>query len=117
VLTVGAQWFIYLFILRGDGVRLVGPAIAALASGFSVLKAQHYAEQRRINDLRRFHVIAEANHHVRNALQVLINPECYSNDQNSAEMLRDAVRRIEWVLTDVLPALDGDKTDPSSSPE
>lgn len=81
------------------------------------MKAQHFAEQRRINDLRRFRVIAEANHHVRNALQVLLNPEFYASDQKSAEMLRDAVHRIEWVLTDVLPTLEDDKPEPRSSPE
>lgn len=115
--TVGAQWLIYVYLLRGSGVRLVGPVIAAMVSGLSVRKAQRYAERRRINELRRFQVMAEANHHVRNALQVLINPDCYANDQKSAEMLRDAVHRIEWVLTDILPTLDNAERGPHSSHE
>ncbi len=115
-LTVGAQWFVYVFVLRGTGIRLISPAVAAIATGFFVMKAQQLAEHRRINDLRRFQVIADANHHVRNALQVLLNLD-YTNDERSAEILRDAVQRIEWVLTDVLPGLDERAREPASPPK
>ncbi|HXB19753.1 MAG TPA: PGPGW domain-containing protein [Candidatus Solibacter sp.] len=50
----------------------------------------------------RARVIAEMNHHIRNALQVIQ----YGVSDNSAlpcEYVREAIKRIEWALREVLP--------------
>jgi len=52
-------------------------------------------------------VIAEMNHHIRNALQIIIYSasKASASDRDEADELRDAVKRIEWALREVLPAV------------
>jgi hypothetical protein len=45
------------------------------------------------------------NHHVRNALQVVIYAASAHKDDDLAEQVREAVRRIDWALKEVLPEL------------
>jgi len=57
---------------------------------------------RKVNE--RLRVISEMNHHVRNALQ----PILYAADgaiphEEQIKLIRGAVSRIQWALTDVLP--------------
>ncbi len=75
---------------------LLGGVTAALVT---VLELQHRRELRRQQE--RITLIIEMNHHIRNALQsiVYVNskmPEC------DAAIVREAARRIEWALTEVL---------------
>jgi hypothetical protein len=55
--------------------------------------------------LQRLLIIREMNHHVRNALQVVIYAASAHKDEDLAEQVRDAVRRIDWALKEVLPEL------------
>jgi two-component sensor histidine kinase len=55
--------------------------------------------------LQRLLIIREMNHHVRNALQVVIYAASAHKDEDLAEQVRDAVRRIDWALNEVLPEL------------
>jgi len=51
-------------------------------------------------------VIAEMNHHTRNALQVIIGRSSMSiADSNAIAEIREAVKRIEWSLREVLPSV------------
>jgi hypothetical protein len=59
-------------------------------------------EKRRVNE-DRLSTIADMNHHVRNALAVVayygtegVNPTC-------AQLVSEAVERIDWALREVLP--------------
>ena len=54
--------------------------------------------QRQLLAVQRFRVIAECNHHIRNALQVIAFAETKDNIA-----MRQQVDRIEWVLREVLP--------------
>ncbi len=66
-----------------------------------------YENDRRAANIQRFRVVAECNHHIRNALQVLI----YSRDGHTEEgslgigrrQIADAVNRIELTLSEVFP--------------
>jgi hypothetical protein len=51
----------------------------------------------------RLHTIASMNHHVRNALQVIMYSAYVPSDQEQLGRIRDAVERIEWALQEVLP--------------
>ena len=65
-----------------------------------------YENKRRAANLHRFRVVAECNHHIRNALQVLIFNHDGSIQRESLGISRrigDAVRRIELTLSEVFP--------------
>ena len=55
--------------------------------------------------LQRLVIIREMNHHVRNALQVVIYAAAAHKNDDLAEQVREAVRRIDWALKEVLPEL------------
>lgn len=57
-----------------------------------------HSRQQRLLANHRFRVIADCNHHIRNALQVI----AYMDTKNTIVM-RQQVDRIEWVLREVLP--------------
>jgi hypothetical protein len=54
----------------------------------------------------RLKVIAEMNHHVRNALQVLSYAAMRQEDEKVKNMMRESVTRIDWALREVLPSDD-----------
>jgi 1,2-phenylacetyl-CoA epoxidase catalytic subunit len=77
---------------------LVGLVAAALVYVLSIREKhrQEYIECR-------LRVIAEMNHHIRNALQVI---SFYSRKGEKQEIgMREAVERIQWALREVLPQL------------
>ena len=51
----------------------------------------------------RMEIIAEINHHIRNALQVISYYAYREADQRVVQMIRDSVNRIDWALREVLP--------------
>jgi hypothetical protein len=76
---------------------IVGGLIYALLS---------YENNRRAANIHRFRVVAECNHHIRNALQVLIFNYDGGIQRESLGISRqivDAVRRIELTLSEVFP--------------
>jgi hypothetical protein len=52
------------------------------------------------------------NHHIRNALQVITYATA-ADTEESVELIRDSVERIEWALREVLP---GHVTTPADPP-
>lgn len=52
-------------------------------------------------------IIADMNHHTRNALQVIVNRSAQSiPDPSAIDDIRQAVRRIDWCLREILPGAD-----------
>lgn len=65
-----------------------------------------YENDRRTANIRRFRVVAECNHHIRNALQVLLVNHDGSVQKGALGISRqigDAVHRIELTLSEVFP--------------
>jgi len=65
-----------------------------------------YENDHRTASIRRFRVVAECNHHIRNALQVLIYTHDGRIEQESlgiSRQIADAVRRIELTVSEVFP--------------
>jgi two-component sensor histidine kinase len=54
---------------------------------------------------QRLEVIAEMNHHVRNALQVISLSTYSSADQKQLAAIKESVNRIQWALREVLPKM------------
>ena len=53
--------------------------------------------------LARMRVIAEMNHHVRNALQPIIYSPFLQQQAEQIRTIQEGTRRIEWALREVLP--------------
>jgi len=53
--------------------------------------------------LARMRVIAEMNHHVRNALQPIIYSPFLKEQAEQVRIIQEGTRRIEWALREVLP--------------
>jgi hypothetical protein len=91
-----------------------------LVVGGLVYTLLRYANDRRAANIRRFRIVAECNHHIRNALQVLTLTHDARIQQESlgiSRQIADAVHRIELTLAEVFPrVLQGPRTD-AQSPE
>lgn len=91
------------FGLRADAT-LVDDLLLALVVGVLVLslELQHRRELRR--QAAKLALIGEMNHHIRNALQVILGSTIHTLDPAVAEKIRESTRRIEWALREILPA-------------
>jgi uncharacterized membrane protein YccC len=76
---------------------LLGILVAVL-----VIVVQRQTELRR--QQHKLAVMKEMNHHIRNALQIIVYTTSNANDRDGVDKVRDAAKRIEWALREVLPA-------------
>lgn len=53
--------------------------------------------------LERMRVIAEMNHHVRNALQPILYSPFLKEEAEQVRIIHEGTQRIEWALREVLP--------------
>jgi len=104
------QWLIYNQVRGEDGLRYFGAGIAGVVTIGLTYRLQIVSRERKVNLLRRLAVLAELNHHIRNSLQVL-SYQTATTDPDTTERLRDAVERIEWVLNELLPGMEGKERD------
>jgi hypothetical protein len=67
-----------------------------------------YENDRRAANIHRFRVVAECNHHIRNALQVLVCTHDGGIEEGAlgiSRQIADAVHRIELTLSEVFPGV------------
>jgi signal transduction histidine kinase len=81
----------------------VSNAVAAAVIGYLMWKLADYAIQRRKRVEERLEMIAEMNHHVRNALEAISLSAYTTRNQEAIEMISGAVKRIDWALKEILP--------------
>lgn len=63
-----------------------------------------FYERRRERELvKKLQIIEMMNHHVRNALQPIMYVPYSQDQQQQLTAIRDAVRRIDWALREILP--------------
>jgi hypothetical protein len=53
--------------------------------------------------LARIRMIAEMNHHIRNALQSILYSPFLKEEAEQIRLIQEGTRRIEWALREVLP--------------
>ncbi len=97
-------------------VNMLTDVVVALSVGCLVFKILCDAQDRHNAMVNRLERIAEINHHIRNALQVIAYHARSEGSQNQKviEDVNAAVTRIEWVLREVLP--EGEHPRRSESP-
>ena len=81
----------------------ISDAITAILIGAMVAQLAVLHRQRQIQAHARVQRIAEMNHHVRNALQVITYWSLAEKEKRQVELMQDAVNRIQWALREVLP--------------
>jgi hypothetical protein len=85
------------------GVLLASNLLTALVAGTLFLQSKIRAQEKQKLLEHRLQKIAEMNHHVRNALQVVSFYRHQISDPEAARLLQDSISRIEWTLEEVLP--------------
>ena len=80
---------------------LLGILVAVLVM---TLEVQHQRELHRQE--ARIAMVAEMNHHIRNALQAIVYVNATNADREAAVKVGEAAKRIEWALREILPAED-----------
>jgi hypothetical protein len=88
---------------------LLGILVAVL-----VIVIQRQTELRR--QRHKLAVMKEMNHHIRNALQTIIYVSSDMSDRDAGDKVKDAAKRIEWALREVLPAEPSDSEENASWP-
>jgi hypothetical protein len=95
-------------VLAKDGVTrtdilLTSNALTGIVAGFLFYSLGNNERVRRKQVRERLRTIAEMNHHIRNALQVITYAAATENNAESMELIRSSVERVEWALREVLP--------------
>ena len=85
--------------------------LIGVLAGLLVFAYEHH--QHRVI-LEKMRVIAEMNHHVRNALQPIIYSPYVKEQAEQIKIIQEGTRRIEWALREVLPGEDTNSLDASS---
>jgi hypothetical protein len=90
-------------LLSFDSVDNISTGILAALLVFA------YEQKRYQAAMDKLRVIAQMNHHVRNALQGIIACRIFPEQERQMQLIVDSVKRIEWALREVLPGDAGTK--------
>lgn len=83
--------------------RLLAEGLSALiVSGLAARLVQITRERQRLT-MARMQVIAEMNHHIRNALSPIFLALDGNDNQQLVQLISEGVERIDWALREVLP--------------
>ena len=82
----------------------ISNALTGIVAGAFFWQAKRLEQERRQFIRERLHTISEMNHHIRNALQVIALYSGKQSDDQAVVAVAQAVNRIEWALSEVLPA-------------
>lgn len=83
--------------------RVMAEGGSALILGMLAAKLLHNVYKARQHALARLQVIAELNHHVRNALEVISLSAYITHDEEAIRRIMEGVNRIDWALREILP--------------
>lgn len=87
----------------GLGVMLLSNGLTGLVAAVLFLQVKVRAQERQRLLEERLLKVAEMNHHVRNALQVVSFYRYQITDPEASRLLQESIKRIEWTLEEVLP--------------
>ena len=104
LLTQGLHWLLFPLsnmdqLLR----RMAGDALAAIVIGCLAYRVFRNLNERRRALYERLQLIAELNHHIRNALQVIQLSAVTTQNERAIEQIDESVRRVSSVLHELAP--------------
>ena len=107
VFVIGAA--LDMVILHEHDSRLtaieVSDVLGGCIAGALTFRLLQYERERRARLRQKLIVIADMNHHVRNALQVISLHTYSSADKEQILAVRESMQRIQWALKEILPKL------------
>jgi hypothetical protein len=108
VLLVSVVGFGFDRLLRREGatrtdVLITSSGLTGIVAGFLFYTLSNQERERRRLVQQRLRIIAEMNHHIRNALQIINYATAAQSHADSVELIHRSVERIEWALREVLP--------------
>jgi hypothetical protein len=108
LLLVAAVGFIFDYLLVKEGFRRVdilleSNVLTGIVAAVFFYYLSNYQRERRRMVQQQLRTIAEMNHHIRNALQIITYAASTQRHEDSVELVRTSVERIEWSLREVLP--------------
>ena len=116
ILISGCGFLVDHIIHDANQLRASDYYTAVIAFVFSYALLSY--EARRVAQMsRRMQIVADANHHIRNALAGVVLTAAVQNDPALEVVLKDATARIDWVLTTVLPDGSEDLQWPVQAPD
>lgn len=105
------RFLLYAGVSRGYMTAL-GSALVGIVAGGLFLYVTRHEKAHREAVRERVKTIAELNHHIRNALQVikLCGTQAESSlDGRQLQLIKESADRIEWALREVLPKYPADQ--------
>lgn len=104
LLTQGLHWLLFPLdnmdqLLR----RMAADALAAIVIGVLAYRVFRNLNERRRALYERLELIAELNHHIRNALQVIQLSAMTTQNEQAIEQIDESVRRVSSVLHELVP--------------
>jgi len=116
--TAAAAIFVVTLLLHwllGEQFRLlaresIADLISALVVGYLAyltLQAERHRMERAAAELK---MIADMNHHIRNALDMLTLSAYSTDDKAAVAVIQKATERITWTLREVLPSREPEQT-------
>lgn len=85
------------------GVLSLSNLLTGLVAGFLFLQYKIRAQEQQKLLEERLQKVAEMNHHIRNALQVMAFYRHQISSPEAGSLLQQSIERIEWTLEEVLP--------------
>jgi hypothetical protein len=85
------------------GVLFLSNALTGLVAGALFLQSKVRAQEKHRLLEERLQKVAEMNHHVRNALQVVAFYRDQISDPRAGRLIQESIDRIQWTLEEVLP--------------
>jgi hypothetical protein len=85
------------------GVMIICDCLFASFCGLLVFKILSAERERQQLLARRLMMIAEMNHHVRNAMEAITLSVHATRDQNLIASINSSLNRIQWTLREILP--------------
>ena len=83
--------------------RLLAEGLSALIVSFLAGRLVQITRERQRLTMARMQVIAEMNHHIRNALSPIFLALDGNDNQQLVQLVSEGVERIDWALREILP--------------
>jgi hypothetical protein len=103
VLGLGFDWLLVKEGVKRLDVMALSNGLTGVAVGLLYLQLSGIERERRAQVQQQLRTIAEMNHHIRNALQVIAYASAATDKAQSVNLVSQSVERIEWALREVLP--------------
>jgi hypothetical protein len=110
------RWFVSVG-LHAETTR-IDDVLLGLVAAALVLLIQRQQDRELRRQRQSAAVIEQMNHHIRNALQVIVSRASLDHEAKpELQQINEAVARIDWALREILPSSAGETPIPEFEPE